>query len=288
MLGLGLGINKHKQSGGIIPVLEDYGASAAAYSLRYLYPTVYTGDVVLVRRGGNNAEQGFTPEEIEDGTLVAFCNGGNGYGYVKTWYNQTTTADLSNTLTTEQPIIVQSGVLVTLNGKPAIKFTSHGLFNQENIGTFTDLDVFGVFQYDATGRANDPAWMVSDGGLSGSDSWAMVRQLSGTHSAYINHPTDPAASRANGTVAVEQIIAYYHFKANSVLGLAVNGSYLSSSIAVSNVSWTGNMAVGSGYIGTTRVLGAVITVQEFVFFTTDKLSIRTDVENNINTYYSIY
>lgn len=264
----------------------DQGAgSVGAFSLRYVTDS-YSGDVVLVRRGGDNSEQAFNPAEISSGALVTFCNGGDGNGYVKTWYDQTGTGNVTNTVTGQQPQIVSGGSLITLNGKPAITFNGDGLLSQVSRGVVTAIDVFAVYQHNTTGAANDIVFGMTDGTISAGQ-WGVQRQLSGVHSAYINYPAK-AASRANGTVAVEQVSCYYHFTANDKLGLSINGSYLEVSNGVPSINWTGGTSIGAGFIGSSLVVGSNITVQEVIFYNSNQLSVRRHVEGNQNEYYNIY
>lgn len=125
-LGLELGLDIYKPSGTTSRLLDEYSGAAAAYSLRYLTNS-YTGDVVLVRRSSDDAELGFTPTEITDGTLTAFCGAGD--GFVKTWYDQS--GNNNNVIAPtdgEQPVLVNAGALITQGTKPAIQFTpSHNL-----------------------------------------------------------------------------------------------------------------------------------------------------------------
>ena len=68
---------RHHPSFGIYKVpyfLLDGAAAAVAYSLRYLNNSFVGNDVVTVRRSSDDAERGFTPKEIIDGTLENWVN----------------------------------------------------------------------------------------------------------------------------------------------------------------------------------------------------------------------
>jgi hypothetical protein len=99
-------------------LLDFAPGAAAAYSLRQL-SSGYAGPVVTVRRSSDDAEDGFTAQEVADGTLAAFCGAGD--GFVKTWHSQTGTADVTQATDSRQPQIVDDGVVTTSNGKPSIK-----------------------------------------------------------------------------------------------------------------------------------------------------------------------
>lgn len=105
-----------RQTPGLLDLVP---GAAAAYSLRSLSRS-YAGPVVTVRRSSDDAEDSFTASEVSDGTLAAFCGAGD--GFVKTWHSQTGSNDASQTTAGYQPKIVSSGVVITVEGKPAIQF----------------------------------------------------------------------------------------------------------------------------------------------------------------------
>jgi hypothetical protein len=101
-------------------LLDLYPSATAAYSLRKLR-SAYTGDCIQVRRSSDNATQniGFVNNVIDSTTLLTFCGAGN--GFVTTWYDQSGNAKnaIQNTLA-NQPQIVSSGVVIKVNSKPAL------------------------------------------------------------------------------------------------------------------------------------------------------------------------
>ena len=166
--------------GGVVqPLLLDlYPNASGAYSLRYL-SSAYSGAVVRVRRQGDNLEQDFTPTEITDGTLTTFTGANN--GYVSIWYDQSGNLnDATNAITTEQAIIVSSGILVINNGKTAVEFGTGG--KSYDSSTVIDTSVlsmitisnntsivsgnrpFGIQQL-VVGSSKDAFWQDSDNTL---------------------------------------------------------------------------------------------------------------------------
>ncbi len=106
----------------------DYGTGALiAFGLKYL--SVYYGsDVVRVRRSSDSSESDFNPTEVTDGTLTTFVGAGND-GFVTKWYNQGTggsTYDATQTTSSRQPKIVDSGSLILRNGNASIKYNGSG------------------------------------------------------------------------------------------------------------------------------------------------------------------
>jgi hypothetical protein len=104
--------------------LDQIGApAAAAYSLRKLR-TAYTGSAIRVRRSSDNIEAdiGFTATgELDTAALLAVVGGGN--GFVTRWYDQSGNGrNATQTTLVNQPQIVDSGAVITMNGRPAPRF----------------------------------------------------------------------------------------------------------------------------------------------------------------------
>lgn len=104
--------------------------SEAAYSLRKLR-TAYAGSAIRVRRSSDNAETdiGFTASgDLDTVALLAFTDHGgpgpgNQSGFVTVWYDQSGNArNAAQTTASNQPRIVDAGVVESLNGLPALTF----------------------------------------------------------------------------------------------------------------------------------------------------------------------
>lgn len=88
---------------------------------------------IRVRRSSDNTEQdfGFSGIELDTAGILAFVGAGN--GFVTRLYDQSSTPiDAWNVEAAKQPFIVQSGVLVTKNGKVAIRGTGSQWFKINN------------------------------------------------------------------------------------------------------------------------------------------------------------
>ena len=109
----------------------------ATWSLRK-YNIYYTGSAIEVRRSSDNTTLniGWVNNDLDTGALLDFV--GTGDGFVTTVYEQYgVSPNLGITGPTEQPKIVDSGVLVTSGGKPAIKFDGVN----DYIRTTTNVDL---------------------------------------------------------------------------------------------------------------------------------------------------
>ena len=107
----------------VIGTLDHLPGARVAYSPDVLLYSNYTGPSVRVRRGTDDAEQDFTYSEVADGSLEAWVNQTNGFGFVHTLYDQSgNNINATQTQNDYQPLIVNGGSLVTENGKAAITF----------------------------------------------------------------------------------------------------------------------------------------------------------------------
>lgn len=103
-------------------LLDVYSGASYAFSTRKLR-TAYSGNAIRVRRSSDNAEQniGFNGTELDTSALTTFV--GAGSGFITTWYNQAGGSNhFIQTSSVAQPIIVNSGTLITRNSKPSIFF----------------------------------------------------------------------------------------------------------------------------------------------------------------------
>jgi 3D (Asp-Asp-Asp) domain-containing protein len=136
------------ESVGFIGILDLYPNAAAAYSLRKLR-TLYTGNAIRVRRSSDNTETdiGFTSVgDLDTTALTSFCSGTN--GFVTTWYDQSgNSRNATQTTAANQPQIVSSGSILTLNSKTSMLYTGNsGMgFTYSNLTGATSYSITSVF-----------------------------------------------------------------------------------------------------------------------------------------------
>jgi hypothetical protein len=130
--------------------LDSVGSSVAAYSLRKLR-NAYTGYAINVRRSSDNTTQdiGFDlGGNLDVNALVDFV--GTGSGYVATWYDQSGNArNATQATAANQPMIVNAGALVMVNGRLAMSFDGVNDFLAP-----TSYDVTNNFSILAVARSN--------------------------------------------------------------------------------------------------------------------------------------
>lgn len=141
--------------------------ASSAFSLRKVRYS-YSGSAIRVRRSSDNAEQdiGFDGVDLDTAALLAFV--GSGSGYIRTWYDQSRNSrDIGQATTGQQPIIVDTGSLITAGGKASIRFdgTNDNLFRSDaflySAGASTVLAILsGASQPSA--RIVAEGWSASD------------------------------------------------------------------------------------------------------------------------------
>jgi len=251
--------------------------SEIAYSLRYI-STSYSGDVILARRGGDNVEEGFTPTEISDGTLTSWTSegSGDGNGFVKTWYDQS--GNGNNATGSNQPRIVSGGVLETTNSLPSmdVSGSSEFLILDTTLDHTSGYTSFHVEDYGGTGYGvtlatgssipYTPLFISADIYIANGDYYFQDLTPSTTSGQMVISGFCPADGvttgqdvRINGTAQT--------MSANNFTNSTSQFQYL--------------FRRGSNYTDSPGV-------QEFIFFNGDQTSKFSDIETDINDYYSIY
>ena len=123
-----------------IPPLEAGAAAINAYGLRQLRAS-YSGPLIHVRRDSDQqgTDIGFLASgDMDTSTLLSFAGAAN--VYVVIWYDQSGNGnDAFQTKKAQQPLIVNSGNLVTSNSRPAILFN-----NSLNQGMQASTQIYGT------------------------------------------------------------------------------------------------------------------------------------------------
>jgi len=260
-------------------LLDLYPNAAAAYSLRRLSST-YNGPAIQVRNDSNNVlDIGFTSTgELDTVALLAHCGAGN--GFVTTWYDQSGNGyDATQTTAANQPQIVSGGSVILQNSKVSISFLS--ALSGLEMPTFsaTSVTMYMVIKAKFENASSTPNNGFVKLGTSTfnnhypfsaanifDDSFSTTRQ-------FISSITTPLA----------QLNLYNVLSINNqwVARLNTNQIYLQST---NTVSVPANPKIGSK----SATSGFNAFLSELIIYASDQSSNRTGIENNINTYYSIY
>jgi hypothetical protein len=266
----------------VVPLLlDDYPNAAAAYSLRKLR-TAYTGSAIRIRRSSDNTETdiGFVANGLDTTTLTTFCGAGN--GFVTTWYDQSGNAnDANQTTTANQPRIVSSGVVELEGSKPTLFWynTTCGLnIVGRPLTGATTISFFSVANAQ-TSNAYEMLFTVGN-----SSSYINIRKnVGGTFMEYIFSNLSTATTNS---VTVNSAIKLYNLIKNGLsydyrinTSVDVQGTYPSNVATVDAQTMIGARLDGFSWQG---------TISEMIIYRTDQSANRTNINNNINTNYSIY
>ena len=252
-------------------LLDTYPNASVAYSLRKLR-AAYTGSAVRIRRSSDNAEQniGFANGGNLDTTaLTAFCGAGN--GFVTTWYDQSGNGNnLRQTTAANQPQIVSSGSVLTINTKPYLYFTSQGEMQFTSSLNFQSVNssLFLVNKRLNSVSANDAI-------LEGAGGYIFLN-----YAAICAYGTNFFNPNPNNS------LVYNLFSATNNIGS--NLFIYNNNINIG----TKNPATGSGVTATTLMTRAFgqndYLFTELIMYPIDQNSVRNDINTNINNYYAIY
>jgi hypothetical protein len=258
-------------------LLDQFSGAAAAYSLRRLR-NAYTGSCIRVRRSSDNAELdiGFTSTGVLD-TAALLAHVGAGNGFVTTWYDQSGNArNLTQATAGNQPRIVISGVLQTLNSKPIIPFngTSDFLATAASVIS-TDFGIFGV--------GNTPTGATNGVLLTQYNVFDTARTLfyMGNNVNRITAVQIGTASSKTGTITNAQKMFYFN-RAGSDIEYADDGTALTN---FTNGTVCQNAPLRMGFFPATNFLQQ--NIQECIVYTFSQSANRTAIENNIMKYYGI-
>lgn len=251
---------------GVPLLLDTYPNAAVAYSLRKLR-TAYTGSAIRVRRSSDNAEQdiNFVNGDLDTASLLTFCGAGN--GFITTWYDQSGNGfNVTNFTAAQQPSIVTSGVIVTMNGKPAINDYATNTINKSLQNTTfngsSNHYSFNVLKHNAT---NQLLFNNNAGGY-------ILASQTGTN-VNINSGVGTVTYRKNGVNV--------NYSTRGVVYTALTNQSLMRLTADTSL-WT-QFRIGyyTGGFNTYRL-------QEIIIYHSDQSTNEVGIETNINDYYSIY
>ncbi len=258
-------------------VLDNISKSpTVAYSVRKLSKT-YHGFCLRVRRGSDNAllDIGFDANgDLDTTSMISFV--GNSNGFVAVWYDQSGNQNnLKQVTQIYQPKIINSGVLITSNGKPFV-----GFYGTPSSTNYNHMDVSGgqvatnaqLFIVNKFGSAAG-----SDGFLLGHTSYFNYHSMPSTnlfHSQYANSSVYSGILFING-VSFSPSLAPFHsdLKVISLQPLNPNSGTEWNVIGRDRGSHLTNN--GGGYSEIYSFASAITTTE------------RQFIENNIIYYYSL-
>ena len=224
-----------------------------------------TNDSVYV--WGAQLEEGATA-----GDYAPTTSNVSGYGYVTTWYDQSGNNDATQATAASQPKIVDAGVLVEENGKPAVDFNANKFLTESSVSLTQPFSYFGVRKYNNDGVNRE----------------VFVQQNTADYNklidiSFINSNANFGAYINGDTETYNQTLRY--ILANGVSSqVQDNGGTLYTDDGGTN----GVNGLRIGYSPITSFFQTNLKGQEIIIYDSDQSSNRTNIETNINDYYSIY
>ena len=262
---------------GIIPsfsfLLDTYSGAATAYSLRQLSSS-YSGDAIRVRRASDNAELniGFVANELDTASLTTFCSGTN--GFVTTWYDQSGNArNATQGTAANQPQIVSSGALLTLNGKPRISLDGTNDFL--SISSFN----YAASNYNSfVGSRNAIGRRLM--GLAGSQ---YIFSLWTDDKYYLQANTAGYQTSTTTDTTTSQVLLTGLRNGAGTQIIYKNTNVIASSFVAATL---GNTISSIGAYNAS--IYSQCNLQEIIYYNLDNSTNRAAIETNINSYYGIY
>lgn len=277
------------------PPLQTYTGSSAAFSIRKL--TDSASFCMRIRRSSDNATQdiGFQADGLIDtGSLLTFV--GSNTGYVTTWYNQVdyeNNAIVPPATSIQEPYIVSSGSLMTLNGKPSVFYNAlAGIFAIKTKLT----DASGLWSTYGVGQVVDTSTrlMVRTVAFSGANVGQNIRRNAANMEA-IAFNTAGTAFTDLGSVnpGTTQFIAYSERTATAIQ-IYVEGA-TNTSTATTGTPAVENTPSGSIFLGFFGGTGPPSfpwsgNIQEVIHYPQSPVTFnyRTALTTELNSYYGAF
>ena len=261
------------------PLLDTYSGAAAAYSLRLLDST-YTGDAVEVYNGSSYADIGFNVfGELDTVALAAHC--GSNDGFVSKFYDQSGNSNTATQTTTANMPKIYDGTtgVITENGKPAVEFD--GLNDVFALPITLDNTVYyNNFVVCTPTGSDDVVLNLTNGTDVASISYG--RTAGQVHASTRLGATTIQKSGAH-TISTQGLFSSNHDFSPQVVDLYIDGVQQSGTLV-------GRVGLGASTIGGQSLTSRTFAgqMQEVIIYASDQSSNRTNIEDNINTFYDIY
>jgi hypothetical protein len=253
--------------------------SGIALSLRKIVST-YVGNCIRVRRSTDNIEMdiGFVNDVLDTSTLLTFVGSGN--GYIVRWFDQVGYhRDMYQSLPANQPMIVDSGVLVALNGKPAIKCNSVQFLSSVadvNLSGLTDI----MSGYVVAAKLSDGALVNVEGGA-GYNHF----NVGGNNILFRHNSTITATIVDSHNLAVQNLYQIIRYSGSATKYFRNN--ILKADAAMNGTWGLRKFSIGKAIAGNVNYPDSSI-YQEIRYYRSDISNIQDSLNAEINSFYNIY
>jgi hypothetical protein len=255
-------------------LLDTYPNASRAYSVRKLR-AAYTGSCLRVRRSSDDTTQniGFDANgNLDTASITSFVGANN--GFIDIWYDQSGNAKNATQTTNElQPQIVSSGTIITTGTRTSVESQSDLMvFDSVVTGRYTQL----VVGKKLNATSNRLIGFAGDG----TPAPPLLTHWSDS-SFYFQWENNYAISDAAISNTDYEVIIASTTSADTAT-IARNGSTLASTRTAFTIGTTVSQILQyTNNVSTARV-------QELILWESEQNSNFTGIQNNINTYYSIY
>lgn len=273
-------------------LLDDYPNAAAAYSLRKLDKD-YTGAAIRVRKdttGQPESDIFFTDAGNLDTTALKNFVGNNS-GWVVTWYDQSGSGrNASQSTAANQSRIVNAGVIERADENPAVRFrngASEFLSNSTNI-TNTTASIFVVSKLVTSGTNQTRGQFGLASNTTGT--YIRISNFTNTLRGGIRNPASSSGERSINYSIVsnptKMYLSSYFIISTTSREFFVDGTSVGTNTLVTATITSNNIVIGKAE--TTDANGIDGFISEIVFYSSDQTSNRSNIQTNLNSYYTIY
>lgn len=198
--------------------------------------------------------------------------------YVSKWYDQSGSGKHLTNISMYHPVIVNNGTIYTSFGKPSIYFSTtknpinflKTSYTVNGLTTLSIISVSKVIGYGSIVSFDDLSW----GGI-----WQKISTTGVEYRFGIGTGTQTSGysvSNTNGSI-------FTSYKNGTQEIARVNGLdravYTSSGTTINNTGSVMKIGGSDGYTG---------TLSELIFYNSNRVNDRVDIETNLNIYYNIY
>jgi len=282
-------------------LLDQYSGASAAYSLRKLR-NAYSGSAIRVRRSSDNSELniGFDASgNLDTVSLLSFVGAGD--GFVSIWYDQSGNGkNATQPSSANQPQIVVSGTLQTLNSKPTLYFDGSSRYfdcGYLNGGTKpADYSTFALARYTWSSYQISALIHSQNSVGSGESGYNMMTMWSGGR--MVGNSSNNINYRywySNSLITLNQRYLFEgHYKSNTSPYV---GKFYFNNNSIPVTDWLGGTAQNNSSTEFKTSIGRggehngnyfKGEMQELVTYFSDQTTNRSGISSNINSYYSIY
>ena len=209
----------------------------------------------------------------------------NNNGYVNSWYDQSGfSRHAIQTTAACQPQIVSNNSVIVENSKPFIKYD--GSNDYFAVTTFSDKiqTIFSLFKKDTD------SFSTYNGIITARDASSTIVSNSNERVGFTGTPNNSNITGFENTTSVwmnsviRDVVSYRTYTSGQSLPYKIDLNLITQ-FATSSMAGTKNIALGADVLGARYLSG---TIREVILYSSDQSTNRASIENNINSYYSVW